>query len=47
MKLKDRILLYFFVREVFGESGKKRIGISNELFGLTLNVKEEKERRCK
>ena len=47
MKLKDCILLFFFVREVFGEFGKKRIGISNELFRLAPNAKEEKGRRGK
>ena len=41
------IFYYFFVREVFGKSAKKRIGISNELFCLAPDAKEERERRDK
>ena len=41
------VFYYFFVREVFGESGKKRKGISNELFRLTPDAKEERGRRGK
>ena len=46
-EIEGLFLIIFFVREVFGEFGKKRIGISNELFRLAPNAKEEKGRRGK
>ena len=46
-EIEGLYLIIFFVQEVFGESGKRRIGISNELFCLAPDAKEERERRDK